>query len=173
MITKETLQNATIEGQGSIHDMSLEKPVLLVFLRHFGCIFCKEALNELKEIQNLLKEKEVTVVLVHMSDIQTGNAYLEEYGLSSYYQISDPDCKLYAEFGLVKGNMGQLFGLKVWTRGFDQIKKGNSYSMKSIGDAFQMPGVFFVAEGSIKSLFVYNSISDKPDYLSLIEDGLA
>ena len=32
--------------------LSDEKPVLLVFLRHFGCVFCKEAMADLSKLKN-------------------------------------------------------------------------------------------------------------------------
>jgi len=173
MITKEALESAIVDNGESVYQMSLEKPILLVFLRHFGCIYCREALIDLKDLSTSIKEKNVIPILVHMSDTETANKYLLDYGLEGVHQISDPKCALYSKFGLVQGKMGQLFGLKVWTRGFEQMAKRNPFSLNKVGDALQMPGVFFVSKGKVTSMFVHHSIADKPDYLSIINDGLA
>ena len=148
----------------------MERPVLLVFLRQFGCLYCREALSD---ISNLLKEIEtrnIQLVLAHMSEFDLAKVYLEKYGLDKEEQISDPTCQSYAKFGLVKGSLGQLFGLKVWSRGFGQAAKGNFYSLNQIGDSFQMPGLFILAKGEVKNMFIHNSIADRPNYLSLMDD---
>ncbi len=169
MITKEILVSTNTNKENNLYEMSIERPVLLVFLRHFGCIYCREALHDLADLRKDIENRNTQIVIVHLSEFELAKTYLEKYGLDDIEQISDPDCDLYAKFGLVKGSMGQLFGLKVWTRGFGQMAKGNMYSIKQVGDGFQMPGLFVLAEGSVKDMFLHNSIADKPNYLELID----
>jgi len=170
MINKELLVSTHTNKDNNLYEMSKERPVLLVFLRHFGCIYCREALDDLAELRAEIEQRDVKLVFVHLSELDLAATYLEKYGLKDIEQISDPTCELYAKFGLVKGRMGQLFGLKVWARGFGQMAKGNMYSLKQVGDGFQMPGLFILADGAVKDMFLYNSIADKPDYLKLIDD---
>lgn len=170
MISREILESTHTNKKNNLYDLSTERPVLLVFLRHFGCIYCREALNDLSGLQSEIENRNAKLVFVHLSELDLARTYLEKYGLEDIEQISDPSCNLYAKFGLVKGSMGQLFGLKVWARGFGQMSKGNMYSLKQVGDGFQMPGLFILAEGEVKEMFIYNSIADKPDYLKLIDD---
>ncbi len=173
MVSKQVLQNIHVTDTLSLYDMSLEKPVLLVFLRHFGCIFCQEALSELSASMQDIDALNVNLVFVHMSDTETACNYLSKHSLDSLYNISDPSCKIYADFSLVKGKVGQLFGLKVWYRGFGQLAKTNIPSLKQVGDSFQMPGVFLIYQGAIKNMYLHNSIADKPNYLQIIKDGLS
>ncbi len=169
MINKEILRSTRTNRNNNLLELSEESQVLLVFLRHFGCIFCRESLSDLKDIEHELKQRDVHVVLVQMSEADVAEEYLDAFGLKDWEYVIDPEQKLYVSFGLLRGKMGQLFGLKVWSRGFGQALKGNMYSLKQVGDGFQMPGVFVLHNGEIKNMFVHNSIADRPDYLELID----
>jgi len=150
--------------------LSKEGPVLLVFLRHFGCVFCKEALKDIAMKRASWTEKGVYIVLVHMSDNDTANTFFNKFGLHGITHISDPDCRLYAKFGLAKGTVSQLFGLKNWIRGFEVSGSGKAFpSLSQIGDGFQMPGIFLLQNGGIKQSFIHKTASDRPDYEALID----
>lgn len=100
-----------------------------------------------------------------MAELELANQFFSKFGMNDVEQISDPDCIFYQQFGLAKGKLTQLFGLKTWVRGF-QIQKKISHHMsaKQIGDGFQMPGVFVLFEGKIVDSYIHNSASDRPDY---------
>ena len=153
----------------TLDEASFDNPVLLVFLRHFGCVFCREAMKDIRKKRNEWKKKNINVILVHMSDDETAETYFVNYGIPNIEHISNPSCDLYASFGLTKGSASQLFGLNNWIRGFEvTVLKGTPIGLRQIGDGFQMPGVFLVSEGIIKDSFIHASASDKPDYESLI-----
>jgi len=163
--------SSTNTSSGStLNDLSAKGPVLLVFLRHFGCVFCKEALKDIAKNRADWTKKGVEIVLVHMSDTATANDYFNKFGLHGITHIADPDCLLYSKFGLTKGSPSQLFGLKNWIRGFEVSAKGKAFpSMKQIGDGFQMPGVFLIRDGEVKESFIHRTASDRPDYDGLID----
>lgn len=153
----------------SLEEASQEKPVLLVFLRHFGCVFCREAMKDIGRKKKEWKEKNVNIILVHMSDNETAEKYFKRYGIPNVEHISNPSCDLYASFGLTKGSASQLFGLKNWIRGFEvTVVKGTPLGLRQIGDGFQMPGVFLIVDGEIKDSYIHASASDRPDYESII-----
>ena len=145
------------------------QPVLLVFLRHFGCTFCREAIAELAKNKKKIEGKGFRIVFVHMSDEDTAEQHFKIYKFPSAEHVSDQMCTYYKEFGLVKGTMNQLFGLKNWGRLVDAgLMKGHLWG-REIGDGFQMPGVFVLHKRKIVSSFVHKFISDHPDYISLTE----
>jgi peroxiredoxin len=157
----------TSSGQ-TLWDISNQKPTLLVFLRHFGCTFCREALSDLSKKRTKFLENGFELVLVHMSDLETSQKYFFKYNLSGVIHISDPECKFYAVFGLVKGTFQQLFGWSSWIRGFQStVLEGHGIG-PLIGDGFQMPGVFVLKNGEVARSFVHEVASDRPDYESLI-----
>ncbi len=153
----------------SVLELSHKKPLLLVFLRHFGCIFCREALQDLSKLKNEIVEKGGDLVFVHMSDKETAEQYFQKYNLKDPKWVKDPNCDFYQEFNLLKGTFSQLFGFKTWVRGFDaSILKGNGISWKQLGDGFQMPGLFLIEDGKITYSFIHESVADRPDYLKIL-----
>lgn len=169
LLTQSILQKTMTSEGNSLHELSMEFPLMVVFLRHFGCVFCKEALKDLSEKKPQLELKGIKLVFVHMGDDKTAEKYFSDYNLGSYYTISDPDCKVYTDFGLTKGSFGQIFGLTVMIRGIQANLNGNAYSLQQIGDGFQMPGIFLINGGAVEESFIHSKASDRPDYEGLIE----
>ncbi len=166
---KDTQKKMVTDQGDSVFELSTKKPVLLVFLRHFGCIFCREALQDLSKLQSEIVEKGGHLVFVHMSDKKTAEQYFKKYKLNDPFWVADPDCYYYQEFGLMKGSLSQLFGFKTWVRGFDAaVIKGNGLSWKQLGDGFQMPGIFLIKNGEILYEFIHDSVADRPDYLKIL-----
>ena len=156
-------------------DISQEQPVLMIFLRHFGCTFCREALADLAAKQDEIAAAGIHLVLVHMSTEEVANKYFKKYGLKKpVTHVADPECNYYKAFGLTKGSPHQLFGLQTWIRGFEAgVVKGHGVGMRQLGDGFQMPGVFVIREGEVVNSFVHKLASDRPEYLSLVRECCA
>ncbi len=164
----EFLQQVQTQKGDTLWDLSYKQPVLVVLLRHFGCVFCKEAMTELGKLKGRIKSKNAHLVLVHLADNETAESFFSQYGLEDVDYVSDPEAKVYQQFGLLKGELRQMMGLKVWLRTFQQgVIQGHGLSTNLIGDGFQMPGVFLIYAGEIKEKFIHHTIADKPDYLKL------
>lgn len=154
----------TNEGN-DLRSITEENTVMLVFLRHFGCVFCREALDDFSKIKVELNQLNIKLIFVHMSEESYGDQYFKEYGLESEEHISDPDMTLYEYFGLQKGTFRELYGLKVWSRAIG-LKFGME-TKKPLGNMKQMPGVFLLKSGEIINSFIHKSAADKPDYLEI------
>ena len=162
------IQSVYTNTHESLADLSREKPVLLVFLRHFGCIFCRQALTDVAKRKSDIDKKNIELVFVHMAKNKVAEQYFEEYGLINVKHVSSPDCKVYNDFGLGRGNLRQLFGLKTWIRGYEAKKEGIKASLTQIGDSLQMPGIFIINNGQIIDSYIHKVASDRPDYDKLI-----
>lgn len=169
MTVQTALKNLkTVQGL-SIKELSKEKYVLLIFLRHFGCTFCREAISDIAEKMPEFKKANVEVVFVHMTDQKIAEKYYTKYQLNDVKSVSDPKCEFYKAFGLVKGNFNQLFGLKSWVRGFEAgVLDGHLVGYWPLGDGFQMPGAFVLKEGEIKAKFIHKLANERPDYWQLL-----
>ncbi|MCB0557080.1 MAG: redoxin domain-containing protein [Phaeodactylibacter sp.] len=152
----------------SLRELSENQPVLLVFLRHFGCTFCREALSDISEKREEIERMGTKVVFVHMTENSIADRYFSRYGLEGAVHISDPECRYYKLFGLIKGNMTQLFGLQTWIRGFSAGVMGGHGLGPQLGDGFQMPGLFVIQDGVLKNSFIHKLASDRPDYVDLV-----
>lgn len=167
-IDYQVLQHMTINNGQTLWDLTHKKPVLLVFLRHFGCQFCREAMDELSQKRLRFEQEGSEVVVVHMAENKVATEYLKRFGLDGVKHISDLNCRYYAAFGLTKGSFRQLFGLHSWLHGFSaQIKYGAEVG-RHLGDSFQMPGVFVLFEGEIRDSYIHQNASDRPDYDRLV-----
>ncbi len=167
------ISNIQTNTEESIKTLSQDHPIMLVFLRHFGCVFCRDSLKELSETQGFFKENGVEIIFVHMTENDIAEMYFEQFGLKGYKHISDPSCDLYLHFGLIKGNFNQLFGLKNIIRGFEATMKGTFISLKQVGDGFQMPGIFMLKDGEVKNSFIHRFASDIPDYKEIVNTCIA
>lgn len=151
-----------------LSELSQRGQVLLVFLRHFGCTFCRESLVELSKIKEEAARKDIKIVLVHMSRVSYANEVLSVYEMGDVSHISDPEQELYREYGLNRGKWWQLFGPQVLWRGFVAgLLKGHLIG-KPVADPYQMPGVFMLRQNKVISSFIHRYASDRPRYRELL-----
>ncbi|WP_386817731.1 AhpC/TSA family protein [Luteolibacter algae] len=143
-----------------------ERPLVLVFLRHFGCTFTRQILRGLQDLEREARKNNASLVLVHMLQSGTEVDYLGHN--SNILRIADPRCELYRAFGLGKGGFLELFGPQVWWRGAISVIKGCGVGHLA-GDGLQMPGAFVFHEGKIRSSQPARSAADLPDLASLFQ----
>lgn len=171
--TPEFWSEMIAQGSGkSLAQLADETPVLLVFLRHFGCSFCREAMSDIAKRRKRLEKRGARVVFVHMAPEQeTAEKFFKKYKLMPVEHVSDPEKRFYHAFGLGRGTPAQLFGLMNWIRGFQAgVIEGHgfAYHNEDIGDGFQMPGVFVLYKGEIKHAYVHAHAWDRPDYEEIV-----
>lgn len=168
MIKNIELKEINLDQGGNLYDLSFDFPILLVFLRSFGCAFCKEAMDDLSKKKIYYSRKGIKLVLVYLAEPKEGKKYFEKFNLDDQLSISDPQAAYYKMFGLVKGKMNQLFGLSTLIKGSQLgLTKGFGFNW-FIGDGFQMPGVFVIYKNKIENQFIHYRISDKPNYDKLL-----
>lgn len=168
-VEQDVIQEMKTNDGTNILDLSFRQPVMLVFLRHFGCTFCREALADIAAQKQELESKGARIVFVHMSEDKVAEEFFTKFGLPGIPHISDRECRFYKAFGLGKGTFTQLFGLSTWIRGFDAgFIRGHGIEFGAhLGDSFQMPGVFILQDGTIKESYIHKLASDRPDYEEL------
>lgn len=163
------LRKFRTESGRTLLDLADESPILLVFLRHFGCSFCREALDRVSKIQDQLRSRGVRPVFVHLGSPDRARPYFDYYNLSAAERVSNPDASLYTDpvFALPRRNpLLQLVQLKVWIGWLRSLF--HRYWIGPIReDASQMPGVFFLRDRAIVRSFRYRTTADQPDYLEL------
>ena len=133
----------------SLYQLSNEKNVLLVFVRHFGCTFCRETVSEIAKLDESIKGKNLTPVFIHMSDPSFGDEFFAKYYKHPVEHVSDPSRLLYKSLNLKRGTLLQLFGPKIWLKGlWCGFFKGRGLGPIE-GDALQLGGFFILSRGQI------------------------
>ncbi len=162
------LKEFETQTHDNLYQLSFEKPVLLIFLRHFGCTFCREALSQISKKQTPIKSTGTEIVLVHQKCFAEASGDLYRFNLHHLKQISDPELLLFKYFNLKRGKPQQLFGLKMWARFFRLgIIQKLGLGFPANENPYQMPGVFLINNGKIIKSFIHDSVADTPDYLEL------
>lgn len=167
---QQALRAARSSGGRTLEEIADAGPALVVFLRHGGCTFCREALADLASQRARLARVGITPVLVHMDppekDAQTAERFAR-YGLADAPRIADPARELYRAFELKRGRLSQLFGWRVWLRGVRAGLIDRHFVGPLAGDGTQMPGAFLVHRGRIVRAFRHDDAADRPDYCEL------
>jgi hypothetical protein len=169
----DSLRAFHTESGRPLLDLLDASPVLLVFLRHFSCAFCAQALDRVSRVRPQIEAKGVRPVFAHLGTPERARPYFDYYHLSDIERISNPDASLYQLpfFGLGRSNpFLHFFNLTVW-KGWLRgalFKYGIGMIQE---DAHQMPGVFFLKERKIVRAFRHRTIADEPDYLKLASAG--
>ncbi len=162
-----TLLSGALTSTGiSLAELSRQQPILVVFLRHAGCTFCREALADLAAQRAAIEITGTKLALVHMGTAESFAAFSGGYGLSDVPAVSDPDRRLYRGLGLRRGRLSQLLGWSVWRRGASAFFSGHRVGRLE-GDGTQMPGVFLLRDGRVAGRFMHSTAAERPDYVAL------
>lgn len=138
----------TNQGQ-SLFELSESRNVLLVFIRHFGCTFCRQTVSELAKLEEAIRHKNLELVYVHMSDPSFGDEFFSKYYEHKIHHISDPRRILYKSFGLSRGTLLQVFGPMTFIRGlWAGVFKGHGLG-EIEGDSLQLGGFFVLKKGQV------------------------
>ncbi len=165
-----TLAAIRTESGASLLSLTEASPVLLVFLRHFGCSFCRKAISDVAELRAELENRGIRPVFVHLGTSEIAKAHFDYYGLSGVERVNDPSASIYQNpvFALGRTNpFLQAMNPVVWAGWLKgAIFKHGIGKIES--DGHQMPGIFFLRDGKIVRRFVHRTIADQPNYLKLV-----
>lgn len=167
LAVSQVVERARTQAGESLVELCAASPILLVFLRHAGCTFCRETLSDIGGSRALIEKEGVRIVLVHMGDTEALKKKIAKYGVADLDRICDAGQQLYQAFGLKRGTFGQLFGLKVLARalfGGALLRHGLG---PVVSDSLQLPGVFLIQNGEILRRFRHRSAADRPDYVKI------
>jgi peroxiredoxin len=147
-----------------------ERPLFLVFLRHFGCTFCREAVADLAEKRHTIEGKGVPLAFVHLGTEEKARWFFKPYNMLDVPRFSDPDARLYQAFGLLRAELRQYLNSESILRMLGAWFRGHFVGFPA-GDIERMPGAFLIDRGEIQKAFRHKLVSDRPDYLSLATLG--
>ena len=160
----------TANGGEDLYSIAEKQPVLLVFLRFFGCSFCREAISDISKRKSQLESQGFRVVFVHMAEnVETADKFFRKYRLFPVDHILDPEKNFYRAFGLGTTTTVQLLSFMHWMRGFQAaVIEGHGgnpvVNSPELGDGLQMPGVFVLHKGEIRRSYIHRNAYDRPDY---------
>ncbi len=137
------------------------KPAILVFLRHFGCVFCKQQVVDLRSKQTQLDALGVNVVLVSQGDPVAAQAFVAKYRIP-FFTYCDPERTAYAAYGIGRTENSHLLKPSLYLAAAGAMARGN-FQGRTEGERTQMPGLFVVGtDGLIAYSHQYAHAGDAP-----------
>lgn len=168
--TAHLFRSISAESGANLLELTQASPLLLIFLRHFGCSFCRQTISDIADLRGEFDRRGVRPVFVHLGTPERAKPFFDYYGIGDVERVSDPDAAIYHHpvFQLSRlnpwRNLIQPMVWKGWLKG--------SIFRHGIGkiqeDAGQMPGIFFIRDAKIVRQFRYRTIADEPNYLKLV-----
>jgi hypothetical protein len=171
---EEALEEATISlalPPGSPLSPLLERqPTLVVFLRHFNCTFCREALADVADVRRDLEAEGLAIAFVHASPEPEAARWFLRAGLDDVTIVSDPALAHYRAFGLRRTGVAALLSPRVWARGA-ACALAHGFGVQPPHLLQQLAGVFVAHGTRILASFRHSSPADRPDYRALAARG--
>jgi peroxiredoxin len=166
----QALASIHTESGASLLALAEASPVLLVFLRHFGCSFCRQAISDVADLKEEFAQRGVRPVFVHLGTPERAKPFFDYYGIGDVERVSDPAAAVYQlpVFALPRMHPAlTLFQPAVWVGWLKgALFKHGIGAIKE--DGHQMQGVFFLRGPKIVREFRYKTIADEPNYLKLV-----
>jgi hypothetical protein len=154
---------------GRLRDQLGEGPTLLVFLRHFGCPFCRETIAGLREAT--LRDADYPAVLFFYQGSPTeGKAFMRRYWPEAR-AVADPDAHFYERLGIGRGGIMQMFHPGVVPVLLRARARGllGGLSERGAGDERRMPGLFLVRGPEIVWSHRARHQADHPEFARIPE----
>jgi len=160
----------TSDGR-TIADLSCDRPVLLVCLRHLGCTFARQALADLRDQRWAIESTGTRLVLAHLEDDAVAVPVFARYALDDLPHVGDSGARVYESCGLTRGGARQLLSPRVFGRWLGAAVLDRHGAGWSGADVRRMPGVFLIEHGRITRAFRHATSSDRPDYAAFCQPG--
>jgi hypothetical protein len=151
---------------GALRDQLDSDLTLIVFLRHFGCMFCRETLSDMRSVSESDTRFPEPLFFFQGSPTE-GRAFLRRYW-PMLRAVSDPRAEFYDGFGIGRGSLIKMFGPPVWSAKSRAEAKGHRNGER-VGDIWRMPGVFLTRGYKIVWAHEYRHAADHPDYQFICE----
>jgi len=190
-VTKELLDemilyNYETSEKISVGQLSQQHKVLLVFLRHFQCIYCQATILKIAAHHQVLLQLNTIPVLIHQESKENAEKFFETHKgfathqpiVSQMLRVQDPKGnETYGKFdlGLASFRTGELPLPTLITRAsmLQRTPYGISNQVNPKdrrADKNQMPGLFLIENGQVSNMYKYKTIADNPQFLQLIID---
>jgi peroxiredoxin len=156
----------------SLGELVRERPTLVVFLRHFGCIGCAEQVHEILPRLPELDALGVAVLLIGSGPPGHIDAWIERNDLRDKHArvVTDPTLDAFRAAGLARSFMA-TYGPRAVAEFLRAFSRGHR-PLPTDGDLFQQGGSFLTADGIVVWSRANKSLGDHGDPSDAVEAAL-
>jgi peroxiredoxin len=166
-IAHQALLSIPTAGGHTLASLAARGPLLLVFLRHFGCPLCQEMVEDVAARRTAMGDSGTTVVFVHMHPEPQAAAFFARYDVSDLERVSDPGCTLYRAFGVPRARATSWLSLGTLRHYLSAMRHGHLPKLVG-GDVGQMSAVVRIVDGRIDRDLRDSGFDARPDFDDLL-----
>ena len=143
-------------------------PLLLTFLRHFGCPMCKAFVAQLREVYPELQSLGVEIATVTMGRPDMTAEFCRQQGVP-FACLADPERQVYQAYGLIDSFVGATHPT-TWLSYARSVLKGHLPRPMPMGTAHgQLSGTFLVdQQGVVRFAHRNQTAADNPTNAQLV-----
>jgi peroxiredoxin len=147
-------------GTIRLGELWTERTVVLLFVRHFGCIFCRQQIAELRPLADPIRALGAELVVIGLGTVDEARAFRSEQALDIRI-FTDPTREAYCAMEMRRGGRSVLSpgvfvrALKAWRQGFRQTRPA--------GDPLQQGGVVIIDRTGVERyVFISREAGEHP-----------
>jgi hypothetical protein len=156
MDTRALAAATVLDSHGTpapLADLWSDHPAVIVWLRHFGCVFCREQVAEIRAVRSAIEALGGGIAFVGNGTPRAA-AWFQKGFAPDATVLTDPDLVSYRAIGARSGLRSTL-GPQAWGAGIRAFRSGARQSTTK-GHAYQQGGLVIMAPGN-KVLYQYVS----------------
>ncbi len=164
------LRLATVDGVVQLRDRWRDGPLVVMFMRHFGCAFCREQLIRVGGAFDELREAGADVVAIFQYTAEATHDFCASREVP-FDCLADPWHEAYATVSLGRGTRRTLLGWRVAKRYPEAIRlTGSPGGGPKGGDMAQLPGTFVIdRSGRVRLAHYSENSADNPPVATLLD----
>jgi peroxiredoxin len=167
------LKLESVGGRVELRDRWKRGPLVVMFMRHFGCAFCREQLIKVGRAQQDFEAAGAEIVAIFQYSAEATADFCASRKVG-FECLGDPLREAYAEVEVGRGTRDQVLGRKIARRYLGVIVKSRvtgSTKADAVqgGDMQQLPGTFVVGRDG-RVVFAHYAVSsaDNPPVLDVL-----
>lgn len=140
-----------LDAEGSsvpLSSLLADGPVVLVFLRYFGCTFCRAHVARVRDEREAFVEAGARVVMIGQGRPEQAAAFCRDRQLPFTCTV-DPDRRVYDAFGLGRARIKDLVDPRTATRGLRLAVDRETRQGAISGDPRQLGGTVVVDRSGV------------------------
>lgn len=142
----------------------LQGKVLVVFLRHFGWMFCRELAVEFVNRYSEIEKTKTKLILIGSGSATMAKGFHQDYIKNdNVVCLVDSKLNFYNALKLKKSSIISVFSMNTLSAGKRAVEKGFSQGLLE-GDTFQLGGVFLFDNEKIVYSFLETYAGELPNF---------
>jgi len=162
---EKKLEGARLPADTLNELINSNKIIILHFLRHLGCIYCKHAVDQLYKYKQE-HPNFPPVIFIHQSNEEQASLFFQKHYPDASY-ITDTDLSLYNLFGIRKLKGMHLFDPRMIFKGFKLSLLGYTNRLGH-GNIYLLSGTFVFLNGKMVWSHRAKRAGEEPDWKKVI-----